>query len=187
MKKIIICFSLILSIIFQMTPGYAAQRKLVLDVVALNWMGAEQKSTDSFTVAKVIENEVNESWKRFTRIDGNKHNLSYEISLGQVVNEEYFLSKPLNCEDRFLESFFMELRDWANAKLKIEDVRNRVIVVLTPPADCIWVGKASLGNNQRFGSGILLQDTSSAFVINHELGHILGLGHSNLLRCSNGK
>lgn len=59
-------------------------------------------------------------------------------------------------------------------------------MILTPAAGCVWLARADLGGREFFGQGLVLQNTSSSFVIIHEIGHVLGLGHSNLLRCSNG-
>jgi hypothetical protein len=71
-------------------------------------------------------------------------------------------------------------------QLGVKNWVERYLVVLTPNAECIWSGRASVGNYGSKGGVIFLHNTASAFVITHELGHTLGLGHSNLLRCSSG-
>jgi hypothetical protein len=70
--------------------------------------------------------------------------------------------------------------------MSISDYSKRYLVILVPDAGCIWSGRALIGNIKT-GNGILtLQNTANSFVIVHELGHSLGLGHSNFLRCESG-
>lgn len=49
------------------------------------------------------------------------------------------------------------------------------------------MGRALIGDVKVKGGTLVLHNNASPFVITHELGHSLGLGHSNLLRCSSGK
>jgi hypothetical protein len=61
--------------------------------------------------------------------------------------------------------------DWA--------ARERSLVVAYQPTWCSFVGVAELG-----GRHVLLTRSSATTSMAHEIGHILGLGHSNLSRCS---
>lgn len=57
--------------------------------------------------------------------------------------------------------------------------RDRSLVVAYQPTWCSFVGEAELG-----GRHVLLTRGSATTSMAHEIGHILGLGHSNLSRCS---
>ena len=78
------------------------------------------------------------------------------------------------------------LRNEVYRQLGLSDWKDRYLVILTPAAGCIWSGRAAIGSFATKGGVMVLHNTASAFVITHELGHTLGLGHSNLLRCDNG-
>lgn len=166
---------------------HAQSRVYSLDVVELTWPGAPAPAVTKQEVAASILGGVRDAWRLATEFDGMPKDSRFELSLGRVLKDSIPLVRKLSCDGGNFQSFVNEIREAAYKKLEISNVENRAVVILVPYAGCLWTGRATLGRVDNFGGGMVLQDTASSFVIAHEIGHLLGLGHSNLLRCSNGK
>ncbi|MEN9542799.1 MAG: hypothetical protein RL239_452 [Actinomycetota bacterium] len=168
------------------SPVQAADIRIV-DVAAVTWPGARAATVGVSSVESAIKNEVGPRWKRYTTIEGSLEDKSIDFRHGVTLSEPISLIRPMGCEGSDASSFMNSVRQEAYKRLGISDWAERYLVILTPDADCIWSGRALIGNIQYSGGVLTLQDNASAFIIVHELGHTLGLGHSNFLRCDSGK
>ena len=168
------------------SPVQAADVRIV-DVAAVTWPGAAVSSIGVGNVEAAIKNEVGPRWKRYTSIEGSLEDTSIDFRHGVTLSAPIVLTKPMACEGSEASSFMSAIRQESYKRLKIENWSSRYLVILTPNAGCIWSGRALIGNIDNPGGVLTLQDTASAFIIVHELGHALGLGHSNFLRCDSGK
>jgi hypothetical protein len=155
-------------------------------VVQISWTGASASSVTVSDVALSIRTQVADSWKSFTTITKGVVDKSIEFSVGELLSSPIKINSAMSCESPNFVSFMNTLRVEAYRQIGIDSWSERYLIILTPDADCIWSGRASVGSASDKGGVMVLHNTASAFVITHELGHSLGLGHSNLLRCDSG-
>jgi hypothetical protein len=138
-------------------------------------------------IENAIQSDVAPRWKRYTSLEGSQVDKSLSFELGLTLTTPISLLRPMQCEGVAALSFMNSVRAETYKRLSISNYIQRYLVILAPEAGCIWVGRALTGTLNPGGGVLTLQNTASAFVIAHELGHTLGLGHSNFLRCDSGK
>jgi hypothetical protein len=166
------------------TPAYAVDERLV-DVVSVTWNGAPVLRGDAKVIADVIDTDVNADWKRFTTMFGDTKDRTISFKSGKVLDTPIQLISKMPCTGLSAGNFINSIRPEAYKRLGISDYSNRYLVVTAPRAGCIWSGRALVGSKESKDGIIVLHDSESSFVISHELGHTLGLGHSNFLGCDN--
>jgi hypothetical protein len=180
----LICFTLSLSLLTALPASGADLR--VIDIAQVTWNGAKSPSVNPQEIIKSIEESVAPNWKSFTSTKaGSKEDKSITFQYGKTLNTPVRLSAPMNCSGDNFALFINSVRSQVYKELGVGE-EGRYLIILSPDAGCIWSGRALMGSFASKGGSMVLHNTASAFVITHELGHNLGLGHSNLLRCSNG-
>ena len=163
-----------------------AQDDRIIDIASLTWSGAPSKVVSASEVASSIQDVVAPNWKTFTSATNQERNLAISFRVGQILSNPVGLISPMECDRIDFVGYMNTVRAEVYRQLNIENWRDRYLIILTPEAGCIWSGRASVGSFDSKGGVMVLHNTASAFVITHELGHSLGLGHSNLLRCDSG-
>lgn len=174
----------LLSILLPFTPAYAIDDRTI-DIVEITWNGATKPSVSTQDVKNSITDKVSESWKTFTTNENDVKARTINFLYGKTLETPIRLSVPLVCERSGFVSFMREIQSETYLRLGIENWRDRYLIILVPSAGCIWMGRAQVGTPGTKGGVMMLHNTASAFVITHELGHSLGLGHSNLINCGN--
>ncbi|CAB4530860.1 unannotated protein [freshwater metagenome] len=172
------------SISLGLAPAYAVDER-VIDVVAVNWNGSASAIGKPQSIAGVINTEVNADWKKFTTMVGATKDRTISFKAGKVLDTPITLLSRMSCTGYAASDFMTSIRPEAYKRLGIADYSNRYLVVYAPKAGCVWSGRAELGGPKSTSGTLILHDSESSFVITHELGHALGLGHSNFLRCDN--
>ncbi len=166
-------------------PTVVALENRYIDVAMVTWKGAPALPGSVSEVQSEIENDVKPRWRELTTVYGSSVDKRIEFSFGSALSSPINLLIPLPCEQS-VTAWGDLVREEAYKRLGISNNKSRYLVIVSPDRGCIWSGVANRQNVGEVGGTLILQNTIRGFVMAHELGHLLGLGHTNLVRCPSG-
>ncbi|HEY0485005.1 MAG TPA: hypothetical protein VGD72_01990 [Mycobacteriales bacterium] len=145
-------------------------------VVPVQWSGHAVDKTGA-QVAGVVDAQVDSYWK-----DASGGRIGFHVSK---------VTAPLTLPGTFCQNGTVSdtalQQIYAAAGYTPGRTVAHILAYATNDPTCQWAGLATISNNDPgYGGWAVINGTARLDVMGHELGHNLGLGHSNLRWCDSG-
>jgi len=163
-------------------PTSVALENRFIDVAMVTWNGAPALPGSVSEVQAEIENDVKPRWRELTTVYGSPVDKRIEFSFGSAPSSPINLLIPMPCEQS-VTAWGDLVREETYKRLGISNNKSRYLVIVAPDRGCIWSGVANRQSPGEVGGTLILHNSIRGFVMAHELGHLFGLGHTNLIRC----